>query len=97
MPAAKPKYMPNPRGWTLVQVAARIGMSLSWLTDNLEKMQREHGFPKQNPVTNRFNGRAVDAWMDSFEPLLAKARTSSPDLSKASNRVKEHFSGAARA
>mgnify|MGYP000892048491 CR=1 FL=1 len=72
MPAPKPKWMPEPRGWTAAQVCAYIGMSVSWWQDRGEKLLKtKYGFPHPSPVTGRYDGKAVARWYDGHSGILA--------------------------
>lgn len=70
MPAAKPKYMPDPRGWTQEQVAARLNVSVGWLLENRENLYRA-GMPRPDAgMANRTDSKALEAWMDRRSGLI---------------------------
>lgn len=72
MPAPKPKWMPEPRGWTAEQVCAYIGMSTSWWQQGGEKsLKTKHGFPVPSPATGRYDGKLVEIWYNRHSKILA--------------------------
>lgn len=92
----KPKYTPEPRGWTQVQVAARLGVSMSWFSEKKIELQRA-GMPQPDPITGRTDGDAVNAWMDQRSPLLADKGKSAPQSTIAQDRVRERMRGTTHA
>lgn len=94
--SAKPKYTPEPRGWTQVQVAARLGVSLSWFCEKKIELQRA-GLPQPDPITGRTDGDAVNAWMDSRSPILADRAKGAAKSTLSEDRVRERMRGATHA
>jgi predicted DNA-binding transcriptional regulator AlpA len=45
------------------EVAAKLKRSMNWLNRHIRNLQTEHGFPKALPVIGRWDGRAIDAWI----------------------------------
>lgn len=71
---AKAKYMPRPRGFTHEQVAARLGVSLAWLSANKTAM-RNAGLPQPDPLTGRTDRKALEYWMDRRSGLVDQLPT----------------------
>jgi hypothetical protein len=70
MNAPKPKPLIEPRGWTVAQVAARLGVSASWFSEHREDLYI-NGFPRPDALTNRTDSRAVERWLDMRSGLAA--------------------------
>lgn len=84
MPAPKPKWAPEPRGWTAQQTATYIGMSENWFGGNVASLQKKYGFPMPSEATGRYDGKAVSLWYDSHSGILPKVdiRTATDDWSQ---------------
>ena len=70
MSPPKPKFEPEPRIWSLKQIAAWFGRGLPWLHDRLPRLEAA-GFP---PHDDLFGGRDADAckaWADARSGLSA--------------------------
>lgn len=65
---------------TMRQVAAALGVSHSWLYDNVARLEREHGFPASAPgMGKRRDGAAIEAWQNrQLPPELRPADTAPP-------------------
>lgn len=72
MGVAKVKFMPEPRGWTQVQVCARLGLSLSRFQE-VKKQLKDEGMPQPDPITGRTDANALEAWMDRRSGLVSPA------------------------
>lgn len=64
------------------EIAAKLGRSKSWLTDNLTQLENR-GFPK--PVLGgghgspkRWDNHAIDLWLDSLMPAELKSTSDRP-------------------
>lgn len=56
---------------TQKEVAGYIGVGVTWLADGgLDRLYAE-GFPKSDPVTGRWDHKAIDAWWDARSGLAA--------------------------
>ena len=53
----------QPRMLTLIEVAHRLGHGEGWFTSNRQKLEAE-GFPKMDPLLERWDSDAVDDWLD---------------------------------
>mgnify|MGYP003655150724 FL=1 len=72
MSTVKFKPVPEPRGWTQAQVAARLGRSSSWLRKNKDALYR-NGMPRPDPLLgNATDSKALEAWMDHRSGLTAQ-------------------------
>ena len=56
------------RGLTAGEVARLLGRSRSWFYAHQERLKAS-GFPTPNPVTGRWDRKAVDSWCDRFHGL----------------------------
>ena len=69
MTAPKQKYTPSPRGWTLEQVATRLGVSISWFQERRKSLY-EANFPRPDALTGRTDSKALERWMDMRSGLV---------------------------
>jgi transcriptional regulator with XRE-family HTH domain len=93
--SAKPKFMPEPRGWTQEQVATRLGVSLSWFSENRETLYSA-GLPRADKLTGRTDSKAVERWMDLRSGLIDQLAGAAPDFDPVLARVRERFGGQTR-
>jgi hypothetical protein len=95
--AAKPKFTPKPRYWTDLQVAARLGCSLSWFSENKAGLYRA-GMPKPSPLFgNKTDSKALERWCDLYSGLVDQVTEAQPEFDEFRARVREMSSGAGRA
>lgn len=80
MTAAKPKYAPEPRCWTSIQVCERLGCSLSWFAANRARLYRA-GMPQPDELLGgKTDAKALEAWLDRRAGLIdALGASSDPD------------------
>lgn len=69
MPAAKPRYTPQPRMWSLPQVAAWFGKSEGWFRDHRRGLEAE-GFPPYDELNDGWDAKAIETWQDRRSGLL---------------------------
>jgi hypothetical protein len=70
VPPPRSKFMPEPRGWTQEQVAARLGVSVGWLAQNRKTLARL-GMPQPDPMLcGRTDSKALETWMDRRAGLV---------------------------
>ena len=64
MTHTKPKYLPEPRVYDEVQVAARLGKSVSWLHENRARLEAL-GFPRRDDFFGGRDADAIELWFDA--------------------------------
>jgi hypothetical protein len=69
---AAPRQRPasEPRGYTLDEVANYLGHARNWLTAERLAELRKSGFPPIDPLLERVDKRALDAWWDARSGIL---------------------------
>lgn len=89
---ADPRKMPAKRGWTLSQVARRLGVSGAWFSveQNRNALYRA-GLPRPDPITGKTDKKAVELYMDQRSGIIETSDTGGVDL--ALQRVKEMAHG----
>lgn len=82
--------LPAKRGWTLGQVARRLGVSASRFSEIREALYRA-GLPRPDPITGKTDKKAVERYMDQRSGLVDQSDGEGPDL--ALQRVRERVHG----
>ena len=79
MPAAKPKFTPEPGFWNDTQIAARLGKSLTWLEKNRENLYRA-GMPRPDPLIGGTDAEAFELWRRRRAGIIdQRGHSSEPD------------------
>lgn len=82
---SRPSIVVLPRMLTLRQAACLLGISESYLSAHLDLFQ-ESGFPRRDPlVANRFDRKAIEAWLDERSGLAARLAGMTPSAAYASD------------
>lgn len=70
MTAPKVKFLPKPRHWTDVQIAAHLGMSQSYFSETRENLYAA-GMPRPDPLFgNKTDSKALRLWEDRRAGLI---------------------------
>jgi len=64
------EFLPTPRGWTVGQVAHYLGLAERTFSAKRPALEAS-GFPRPDPITARWDGRAVERWLDARSGLDA--------------------------
>ena len=70
MPPPKRQFIPEPRIWSLKQIAALFGHGEQWLRDRLSKLEAA-GFPPHDDLLGGRDADACKVWLDARSRLLA--------------------------
>jgi len=70
MSAPKPQFVPEPRIWSLTQIAAWFGRKDQWLRDRLPRLKAA-GFPAHDDLLGGTDADAAKAWLDARSGLSA--------------------------
>ena len=70
MSPPKPKFTPEPRIWSLTQLAAWFGRTTPWLRERLPRLE-EAGFPPRDDLLDGHDAHACNAWADARSGLSA--------------------------
>ncbi len=70
MTRAKPKFVPEPRFWSLIQLAQWFGRTETWLRKRLPRLE-EAGFPPRDALLDGHDADACNAWADARSGLSA--------------------------
>jgi len=63
MTHSKPKFQPEPRIFTAVQVAARLGKGETWFYEHRRQLSAQ-GFPNRDPLLKGWDAKAIEIWLD---------------------------------
>ena len=96
MTQAKMKFKPAPRGWDTIQVCAWLGVSVSWLRLHKEALRRA-GMPQSDPLTNRTDAQALEAWMNRRSGLLDLTPVHPSNTDASVEAIRRHVRGPAHA
>lgn len=64
MTTARPRFNDQPRGLTKAEAAGLLGHGEGWLTDKRLNQLYSTGFPRPDPILERFDRVAIDSWLD---------------------------------
>ncbi len=70
MSRTKPEFVPEPRIWSLKQIAAWVGHGEQWLRERLSKLEAA-GFPPRDDLLGGWDADACKRYADSRSGLLA--------------------------
>ena len=70
MSPPKVEFMPEPRVWSLKQIAAWFGRGQQWLRTRLSRLEAA-GFPPHDDLLGGRDADACRAWLDARSRLLA--------------------------
>ena len=70
MSPPKRQFIPEPRIWSLTQIAALFGHGEQWLRDRLPRLEAA-GFPPRDDLLGGRDADACKVWLDARSGLLA--------------------------
>ena len=77
MSPPKREFVPEPRIWSLTQIAAWFGRGLQWLRDRLPRLEAA-GFPPHDDLLGGRDADACKAWLDARSGLSAPHQDDDP-------------------
>lgn len=91
MTAAKPKFRPEPRGWTDLQVAAYLNMSATYFSDRKADLYAA-GMPKPDELLGKkTDADALKLWLDKRSGLVDARLESGPKSIELIERIKARY------
>lgn len=87
--AATLRFPVDPRGVTTTKAARRLGLTEAEFEAKAPRLFAR-GFPRPDPDTERFDLRAIDAWLDSQSGLTPEGGPRQP-ATRLRSKLEAHF------